>query len=443
MASLEDYRLGQVIAQGSFGTDIRHGQYYKKDKDEPSSAKKSPKSYLHVSIKCVSKRSLSSIQPAQRARSYGLAVVQEQQLLRRFGGNLCVPKLYACFHNVDHVVTVTECCTGGSLQDVIFTLSHDASFSPASWREHCAVQLFDILVFLHTSSIVHGDLSPSVLHLTGDGNLRLVDFGYAVDLRNHTNNNAMTIRPQTCFSAPELWQDGDGTVAVSTAVDLWSAGCICFALHATHSPFAVATTNTTTTTTISKLASTRSTTATTSPEVTSMPHKKRKVEEVGNNNQEAAQPAATGMQAQVDAAVGQRIAAFTKEYHDNNNAATTATTKEESTSKKKLPQLLRDLPFFNDDEMWRDIVYELLHPDPLSRTQAATTRDNNKTTTTDSGDMYDAIRNRFLQSMATAAAGTTTTTAFQPPAPRWLREDEASSNSSSSSGDTSSGDDTN
>jgi hypothetical protein len=57
----EDYRIGQVIAKGSFGADIRHGLYNKKDKDEQrssskkSSSKKSPKSsYLHVSIKCVS-----------------------------------------------------------------------------------------------------------------------------------------------------------------------------------------------------------------------------------------------------------------------------------------------------------------------------------------------------------------------------------------------------
>jgi serine/threonine protein kinase len=183
IAKSDDYRLGQVIAKDSFGTDIRHGRYYKQDKDDQrsSSSKKSSKkpSYLHVSIKCVSKRSLLLVQPSQRARSYGLAVVQEQQLLRRFGGNLCVPKLYACFHDIEHVVTMTESCTGGSLQGVILSLSHDAS----SWREHYAVQLIDILFFLHTSSIVHGDLSPFVLRLTGDGNLRPVDFGHAVDER--------------------------------------------------------------------------------------------------------------------------------------------------------------------------------------------------------------------------------------------------------------------
>jgi serine/threonine protein kinase len=91
-----------------------------------------------------------------------------------------VPKLYACFHDIEHVVTMTEFCTSGSWHDVVLSQSHDATALP-SWREHCAVQLFDILVFLHTSSIVHCDLSPSVLHLTGDGNLRPVDFSHAVD----------------------------------------------------------------------------------------------------------------------------------------------------------------------------------------------------------------------------------------------------------------------
>jgi serine/threonine protein kinase len=402
MASLDDYHLGQVIAVGSFGAEIRYGRY-KSDRT------------LHVSIKCVSKQSL--VRRGRRspslARLYGLAVVREQRLLKQFSGNQCVPKLYACFHNTDFVVTVTQCCTGGSLQEVIASLLVGAGTAATTtttttifphWREHCAIQMFDILVFLHTSSIVHCDLSPSVLHLTADGNLRLVDLGYAVDLKQ---TNRLAIRPQTPYSAPELWHDNNDNTnndnnadqavtatVVSTAVDLWSAGCICFAMHTASSPFAV--------TSSSSSSSPCSTAA-------------APVVDVAQEKEEGMKPAARIDDNNDDDAVedveevGKRIAAFTKEYNE---------------STKKHPQLLNRLPLDSPSSnksslmsmsSWRETIYELLHPDPLQRTQAAA-----MDTT---GNLYDAMRSRFL--LPTAA--TATTTVFRPPVPHWLREEEGSS----------------
>jgi serine/threonine protein kinase len=391
MATLDDYHLGQVIAKGSFGAEIRHGRY-KSDRT------------LHVSIKCVSKRSLVRRRSPTLARSYGLAVVREQRLLKQFSGNQCVPKLYACFHNADFVVTVTQCCTGGFLQEVIASLLAGPAATTTStiiphWREHCAIQMFDILVFLHTSSIVHCDLSPSVLHLTADGNLRLVDLGYAVDLKQ---TNRLSIRPQTPYSAPELWHNDDNDnddndknndqevvmTTVSTAVDLWSAGCICFAMHTGHSPFA----------NIPPPSSPSSAAA--APPVVSQEQQEESMKPAArddNNNDDV-----------VDAEVGKRIAAFTKEYIE---------------STKKHPQLLDELPHDSPSNKsvlmsmssWRETIYELLHPDPLHRTQAAA-----MDTT---GNLYDAMRVRFL--LPTTA--TTTNVTFRPPVPHWLREEEGSS----------------
>lgn len=302
MASLDDYHLGKLIGIGSFGAEIRHGRYKSNGN-------------LHVSIKCISK---AMLRQSKDARTCGLAVVQEQKLLKRFSGNQCVPKLYACFHNPDFVVMVSQCCMGGTLEQIISVLSKEKEDKSSSWREHCALQLIDILVFLHTSSIVHCDLQPSVLHMTQDGNLRLVDLGYAVDLKQ---SNRIMIRHATAYSSPELWNEEP---TVSTAVDLWSAGCICFALHAERSPFD-----------------------------------------------------------------DDSIADFCKEYTE---------------SPKKHPKLLYHAALNGE---WRDMIYELLHPDPLHRTQAAASDT--------SGDLYDVLRNRLL--------GTKETT-FRPPMPPWLREDD-------------------
>jgi serine/threonine-protein kinase Stk1 len=48
-----------------------------------------------------------------------------------------------------------------------------------------AVQLFDLLDFLHTRGIVHGDIKPANLFLAADGRLTLIDFNIAVAHSKH------------------------------------------------------------------------------------------------------------------------------------------------------------------------------------------------------------------------------------------------------------------
>lgn len=83
-------------------------------------------------------------------------------------------------------------------------------------------QLLHGVAYLHDNWVVHRDLKPSNLLLTGAGVLKICDFGlarhYADPLGNYTPG-VVTL----WYRAPELLM---GAPQYSTAVDMWSVGCI-------------------------------------------------------------------------------------------------------------------------------------------------------------------------------------------------------------------------
>ncbi|XP_023332318.1 cyclin-dependent kinase 10 [Eurytemora carolleeae] len=137
--------------------------------------------------------------------------------------------------NCDHenIVRVREIAVGRSLESIFLVMEYceqdlasllDNMQNPFSESQvKCIMkQAFQGLSYLHSSFIVHRDLKVSNLLLTDKGCLKIADFGlaryYGVPLK------PMTPRVVTLwYRAPELLLNAK---TQTTAIDMWSAGCI-------------------------------------------------------------------------------------------------------------------------------------------------------------------------------------------------------------------------
>ncbi|EOA23628.1 hypothetical protein CARUB_v10016824mg, partial [Capsella rubella] len=84
------------------------------------------------------------------------------------------------------------------------------------------IQLLEGVKYLHSNWIIHRDLKPSNLLLNNSGELKICDFGMARQYGSPIKPYTQLVVTQW-YRSPELLL---GTKVYSTAVDMWSIGCI-------------------------------------------------------------------------------------------------------------------------------------------------------------------------------------------------------------------------
>ncbi|KAI8996888.1 kinase-like domain-containing protein [Pilobolus umbonatus] len=132
-----------------------------------------------------------------------------------------------------NIVNVTDVAVGSRLESIFLVMEYceqdlgsllDMVLTPYSPSEiKCLMlQLLRGLEYCHSHSIIHRDLKMSNLLLTSTGLLKIADFGLARTLS--LPGKPMTPNVVTLwYRAPEILF---GESNYTTAVDLWSAGCI-------------------------------------------------------------------------------------------------------------------------------------------------------------------------------------------------------------------------
>lgn len=122
-----------------------------------------------------------------------------------------------------------ELVEGGSLQD---ELARGRRFQ---WRDvtRIAIDICQALKHAHDHGVIHRDLKPANLMLDSEERVKLTDFGIAklFGARSHTAHGG--VMGTADFMAPE---QAEGQPATARC-DLYSLGCVMFALLAGHPPF--------------------------------------------------------------------------------------------------------------------------------------------------------------------------------------------------------------
>lgn len=97
-------------------------------------------------------------------------------------------------------------------------------------------QLVQAFLFMNSKGVIHRDLKPENLLVTGNGIIKIADFGCARNLKSDEISKLICMsldKGTPCFASPELLQ----SQAYSFKCDVWSAGCIVYFLTYRRLPF--------------------------------------------------------------------------------------------------------------------------------------------------------------------------------------------------------------
>lgn len=95
-----------------------------------------------------------------------------------------------------------------------------------------AKQMLEGLAYLHRNKLLHGDLKPSNVLLTKDGeHIKLTDFGCSRKMKEASSSTAL--HTSVPFTAPEVLDPSRGCHATEFS-DIWSLGCTVLAMMGHH-----------------------------------------------------------------------------------------------------------------------------------------------------------------------------------------------------------------
>eukprot|EP00339_Tiarina_fusa_P014516 CAMPEP_0117022890 /NCGR_PEP_ID=MMETSP0472-20121206/17140_1 /TAXON_ID=693140 ORGANISM="Tiarina fusus, Strain LIS" /NCGR_SAMPLE_ID=MMETSP0472 /ASSEMBLY_ACC=CAM_ASM_000603 /LENGTH=424 /DNA_ID=CAMNT_0004728851 /DNA_START=124 /DNA_END=1398 /DNA_ORIENTATION=+ len=192
--SLEDFDILRLVGKGAYG---KVHQVRKKDTGQIFAMKVMRKEML-IQTNNVS------------------YTMTERNILRNIRHPF-IASLHYAFQTKGKVYLVMEFCNGGQM---LFHMRQQAMFSEECVRIYAA-EIVLAIEYLHSLDIVHRDIKPENVLLSGDGHLRIADFGLA-KVNVTDDHSAKTFCGTIEYMAPEIIT-GSGH---GKAVDWWSLGIL-------------------------------------------------------------------------------------------------------------------------------------------------------------------------------------------------------------------------
>lgn len=138
-----------------------------------------------------------------------------------------IVKMYGHFSDSKCTYLLLEYCEGGWL--------YNKQLSEAT-TARCIFDLADALHYCHQKRIMHRDIKPENVLIGNDHQIRLADFGFAVQATKYCGD---IMYGTPCYMPPEMVEgrEHDQHLEYDEQVDVWSLGVLLFELLVGESPF--------------------------------------------------------------------------------------------------------------------------------------------------------------------------------------------------------------
>jgi hypothetical protein len=143
-----------------------------------------------------------------------------------------VPAIYDAGEYDGGLFLVMELVVGCTISDLIA----EQGPLPVPWAAAIGAQVAAVLVLAHERGIIHRDIKPQNIMLTGDGAAKVLDFGVAGLLNQHITSTGLTVGTPG-YMAPEQLHG----LPATPRTDLYTLGCLLYEMLSGGPVFAAAT----------------------------------------------------------------------------------------------------------------------------------------------------------------------------------------------------------
>ncbi|KAK4046298.1 Protein kinase of the Mitotic Exit Network [Microbotryomycetes sp. JL201] len=199
---LHNYRFGEKLGQGSFGSVYRALNWLTGET---------------VALKQVSLHNMRKQDLPEIMSEIDLLKKLDHPNIVQYRGFVKTP---------EHLYIILEYCENGSLQHITKKFGH----FPESLVALYILQVLQGLVYLHEQGVIHRDIKASNILATKEGSIKLADFGVATVTDGPLDSR---IVGSPYWMAPEVVEQTGAT----TASDVWSVGALAIELITGRPPY--------------------------------------------------------------------------------------------------------------------------------------------------------------------------------------------------------------